>query len=185
MVVAAGMAPGCGGAVSASGYCEKVCECVGCSASQREECTDAIDDAREVAADEGCSGLFEAYFSCVDKETTCTNDQIDADGCESEAEALVECAGPLAINKSACVSQCEESNACPGADDVNCEQGCAEVQELLTTSGCQSEYDVFLVCYSKVPNVCDTTDACNPEADDFVDCVVQFCAANPDSSVCQ
>ena len=66
------LAPGCGPSVGA--YCNKICDCTGCSDSELDDCVDAIDDARKDAEDEGCSGEFDAYLSCLDGELTCEDD---------------------------------------------------------------------------------------------------------------
>lgn len=82
-------APGCGPSVGA--YCDKVCDCVGCSDSERTECVDAIEDVRKQAEEAGCGSEFNDVLSCANSELECTNDSISADGCESEADALNKC----------------------------------------------------------------------------------------------
>jgi hypothetical protein len=55
------------------------------------------------AEDEGCSGEFDAYLSCLDGELTCEDDEVEADGCDSEGEKLAECAPKIGgIGKNAC-----------------------------------------------------------------------------------
>lgn len=187
LLVAAGLAPGCGGSTTTTGsYCEKVCDCIGCNASEREDCADTVDDARKVADGEGCAALFDAYLSCVEGETTCVNDEVDADGCEAELDALAACAGPITLDKPKdCASRCEAANKCEGATQVDCANACANAAELVSASGCQAEYDAVNACTDAIPDVCaPPAGACDAEASVFVDCVLDFCMANPNDPVC-
>jgi len=80
---------GCGS--SASSYCNRACDCVGCSENEHDECIDDYEDAQKAADDEGCGDQFSAASSCLDDEFTCNDGDIDADGCNSENEALFKC----------------------------------------------------------------------------------------------
>ena len=95
--------PGCGGP-SIGSYCDKVCDCTGCSESKREDCVDTIDDARKLADKEGCAGEFDAVLSCASSELTCKDDKVQVDGCEGESEDLFKCSSKinLGIGKNAC-----------------------------------------------------------------------------------
>jgi hypothetical protein len=76
---------------SVAALCNKVCDCTGCSDSERDDCVDDIDDARKAAEDEGCGEQFDAYTSCASGELTCEDDKVQVDGCDAESEAILEC----------------------------------------------------------------------------------------------
>jgi hypothetical protein len=84
-----GVAPGCGPSIGA--YCNKVCDCVGCSDSQRDDCIDDADDARKAAENKGCRGQFDDLLSCGANELECKDGYTQTDGCDSEVEAYNEC----------------------------------------------------------------------------------------------
>lgn len=105
-----GATPGCG--PSAGGYCEKLCDCTGCSVSENAECVDSIEDVRAAADEKGCRDKFDAYLSCVDHELLCVQGAVDADGCEAEQTALFDCGVPLAAdNVTACKMFVQAVNA--------------------------------------------------------------------------
>lgn len=90
-LVTALSASGC--APSAASYCEKICYCTGCGESQKDNCIDAIDDARKKAEKADCGGEFNAALSCASAEFSCTGDVADYGDCSTEGQALYECAG--------------------------------------------------------------------------------------------
>jgi hypothetical protein len=98
MVGAWGLAEGC--TPSAASYCNKTCDCTGCTQSQRENCPGQIDSARKTAEDKGCGSEFNAAFSCV-ADGQCVNDKFDTGGCESEITDLAKC-GVSVGNIDAC-----------------------------------------------------------------------------------
>ncbi len=79
---------GCGGA---SGYCDALCECEGCSDAEYDDCIDDIEDAQKLADDEGCSAQGDDLLSCVNAEAECRDGDLDADGCSTEQKALQNC----------------------------------------------------------------------------------------------
>lgn len=88
-VLFAGAAPGCG--ATAESYCNKRCDCVPCSDTERAACVSLVEDSRTSAKDKGCESEFEAYFSCLDSETACVAGRIDEDGCEVQLTAVSKC----------------------------------------------------------------------------------------------
>lgn len=84
-----GVAPGCGPSIGA--YCDKVCDCVGCSDDQRTDCIDDAEDARKNADDKGCRGQFDDLLGCGANELECKDGYTQTDGCDSEVEAYNEC----------------------------------------------------------------------------------------------
>ncbi|MCA9621314.1 MAG: hypothetical protein KC731_19965 [Myxococcales bacterium] len=84
----------CGGA-SPTALCDRVCDCTGCSDSERDDCVDTLDDAQRRAENAGCGDAYDDYLSCIDGELTCLDGKVDADGCESEAEAVADCGGGI------------------------------------------------------------------------------------------
>jgi hypothetical protein len=88
-IVVAALA-GCGS--SSAGICSDVCDCMGCSDKEEEDCVDSLDDAEKAAADEGCEDAYDDYVACFSDELECRDEVVAADGCDAEAEALAECA---------------------------------------------------------------------------------------------
>ena len=112
-----GTIPGCG--PSSGSYCNKICECEGCSDPERADCVDSVDDARKLADDNGCAEKFDAYFSCIDSEVSCTAGRIDADGCDAELTALAQCGVPFAgSNVAACLAYVDHVNSLSCIGDV-------------------------------------------------------------------
>lgn len=84
-----GLAPGCG--PSASSLCNKICDCVGCSSKEFDDCVDDIEDAQREADREGCGGEYNALLSCGNDEFRCDGDEYDLDGCGPETKDYVKC----------------------------------------------------------------------------------------------
>lgn len=84
------LGPGC--TPSATALCDRICECTGCSDSQRADCVDDLEDAEKAADEAGCSLEFNDVARCFDEEFECRNDAPHVDGCETETEELQRCA---------------------------------------------------------------------------------------------
>ena len=84
-----GLAPGCG--PSASSLCNKICDCVGCSDSEFDDCVDDAEDAQDEANKENCGGEYNGLLSCANDEFRCDGDSYDLDGCSNETEEWIEC----------------------------------------------------------------------------------------------
>ena len=82
-------ATGCG--TSASSLCADQCECEGCSETEEQECVDDVEDAEKQADDEGCSDQYSEFVSCYADQFECIEGEVDADGCNAEAEAYSKC----------------------------------------------------------------------------------------------
>ncbi len=91
-------AQGCGGTSIAS-YCEKLCNCIGCSQTERDDCVTHTEDSRKTAGDKGCESDFNAAMSCV-ANGQCIDDELSTAGCASELEALDKCG--VGVAKDAC-----------------------------------------------------------------------------------
>lgn len=178
-------APGCGG-VTVSSFCDKVCDCTGCTETERSECVDTGEDLRDTAADEGCSAEFDTYLSCLNSEATCVDDVIDADGCESEATKLAECAGPIESGSVAtCQKVCEATQKCPDAQPVDCAPTCTNGVADIAESGCGEVYDAYLECALTIADICNPpADACLDEGTEAANCISAFCNSNPDADLC-
>lgn len=96
LVATSQVTAGCG--TSAASLCERSCECSGCSETERTDCVDALGDAEKLANDKGCGEQYSAWASCLDDQLRCVDDKIDADGCETEAEALVKCTPGITLS---------------------------------------------------------------------------------------
>lgn len=110
---------GCG--PSASSICDRICECVGCSDSERDDCIDEFEDAEKDSQNEGCPSEWDDLVACIDEELECDDEQIEIDGCDSEVEELAECADGE-VTFGAVVSPCNQVRGQCGA--------CGEAQEL-------------------------------------------------------
>lgn len=156
-----GMAPGCGPSVGA--YCNKVCDCTGCSDSEVDDCVDSTDDARKAAGEAGCGSEFDAALRCAASELSCEDARVQTDGCEEENEALYECTpdviGPggnacdvyvskIVARYQACGveidTEPEESAECTTAiaEQARCLSPCIELLDCVCingTGGCTSE----------------------------------------------
>lgn len=92
---------GCGPSVTS--YCDKVCDCMGCSETERADCVDDLGDYRKAADEEGCGGQFDAVLSCASSELVCRDDRIEVDGCDAEIEELNECSsGTVPVVNDVC-----------------------------------------------------------------------------------
>ena len=167
-----GLTPGCGGP-SIGAYCDKVCDCMGCSKSQRDDCADSIEDAKSAAGKDGCGDQFNDYFSCVNEELECNNDQISADGCESEAEALGKCSAGSGFGKTACEKLADQVIGRYKACGVEIPQSgggdteCSDAQE--------NQAKCLMPCIGLIPCVCidpDLAEQCtSDQAAPYVECV--------------
>jgi hypothetical protein len=80
---------GCGS--SAESLCDDICDCVGCSENEYDECVDEIDDVGRAAENEGCEDQYDDALACNQDEFRCDGDRVDIDGCGSEERRLAEC----------------------------------------------------------------------------------------------
>lgn len=163
-----GLAPGCG--PSAGSYCNKVCDCLGCDESERADCIDSVDDARKGAERAQCSSEFDDYLSCFNGELTCVDDAIDADGCETEAEALSQCGGPVILGGNAC----ERLYATAEAKYEECGVDFPGGEQPECTGEQAAQAQCFQPCYQDLDCVL-LTDPDSPEgtaaSNEFGDCV--------------
>ena len=184
VVLAWGAAPGC--VPSAGSHCKKVCDCIGCDEAAEATCVDNFGDAQHRANAKDCGDKFNAFFSCLDGQTTCVDGVIDDDGCDQEAAALTACAGDIGvIYGSSCQSMCERSSKeCNGGDGSECAASCEQSDKFAQTSGCGSEYSALLSCYSAQSDICSASNFCSSESNDYVNCFITFCNNNPGTPGC-
>lgn len=134
--------PGCG--TSAKSLCGDVCDCVGCSENEEEDCVDAIEDQQQEAEAEGCGDQVDALVDCYGSELECRDgDELDVDGCDSEEDAVSECTGgfagigvgdPCSRLKSCCVAFAAEA----GYDASTC-----DAYDQADSNACQQVIDSF------------------------------------------
>lgn len=172
------LTPGCG--TSTGAYCNKVCDCQGCSDSELDECVDSIDDAKKAASDEGCSSQFDALLSCINSELTCEDSKAEADGCDAESEELFKCAPTVSgIGKNGCERAADifiaKIEACGGSVEV----GDGEPGECTAEAGAQALCTA--ACYEAASCDCigvgDATQCGEDELNTYVDCIT-VCSAN-------
>ena len=83
---------GVGDASSASSFCDYVCNCHECDDEAREECESEFSAARDIAADEECSDVFDDARKCIVEDSTCGgNAKLEFDACDSLGDDLDEC----------------------------------------------------------------------------------------------
>jgi len=145
-LAAAQLGLGCG--TSASAVCDEICDCVGCSENEHENCIDDFEDAERVAENEGCDDQYEEYLSCFDEEIQCRSSELDVDGCESEAESLSKClggnvsiGGPL----DPCQQLVNKFRGCgfevADGDDDECTRDAQELASCLNGKSCEQLQD--------------------------------------------
>lgn len=100
------LGPGC--TPSATALCDRICECSGCSESQRADCVDDLEDAEAAADEAGCSLEFNDVARCFDAELECRNDAHKVDGCDAETEELRLCA--LGVDVGIFGDPCQAAN---------------------------------------------------------------------------
>ena len=167
-----GVAPGCGGA-SVGKYCDQVCECLGCSDSERDECSDAMGDLRKTAEDAGCSGEFDDYLSCINDELECNDDQVSADGCDVEEKAVGECSPDIGIGVDPCERLGEGLTALYESCGVEVTDPGGETTECTGQVAAQAE--CLLPCIDLLPCECidpDQSESCQSEQlQSYIECV--------------
>jgi hypothetical protein len=167
-----GLAPGCGGP-SIGAYCDKACECVGCNDKQRDECTDAVGDAKKKAEDDGCSDQFNDYLSCVNEELECKNDQLNADGCESEAKAFGKCSGGSGFGKNGCEKLADKVAAL--YEKCGVDPGQSQGGDTQCSGAQEAQAQCLSPCVDIIPCVCidsNQFEQCTSEvAQPYTDCV--------------
>ncbi len=82
---------GCGS--TAESICDRACECTGCNADQRTECTNLAEKAELDADQKGCLGEYDDLLACYDSNLECVNNIPTYDGCAGELVNLTECEG--------------------------------------------------------------------------------------------
>lgn len=167
-----GLAPGCGPSVAQ--YCNKACDCAGCSESERDGCVDVLEDFKEKAEKEGCGSEYNDALGCLTSELECRDGSIDADGCDSESEALNKCmsgAGTSGPNPGA--------NACQIYQDaviskyVSCGLDAPDVGQVTSCPPESANQATCLTgCVDLITCGCLTGQACSSEtAQPYSDCV--------------
>ncbi len=140
LAMAVAASPGCGGA-SAESLCELVCDCTGCSESERDDCIDSVDDAQAEAAKEGCDDAYEAFTACAEERLDCDDDTVDLSDCDDEAEDLADCVGandlPLVRGCASLKSECTEC----GESQALCEASVDLLEEIGGEDACQEALD--------------------------------------------
>jgi hypothetical protein len=168
------LAQGCGPSIGS--FCNKVCDCMGCSDSEQDDCVDSLEDTRKAAEDEGCGSEFNDYLSCSSSELECEDDVAIADGCDSEAQKLAECTKGAVIGgnpvEAYCAKVCD-CQGCPDGELQTCVDSVAGLEQEAQDLGCEGELDALLGCLGSTAQCVDgslTTEDCNPESIEFSDC---------------
>jgi hypothetical protein len=155
---------GCG--ASATSICDAICECVGCSDNDREECIDETEDAIDDAEKEGCGDQASALLDCWDQELECDDEVVQIDGCRSEQEDYSECyadggavGGGTLPGANPCSRLAQEAQA----------GGCAAEGGEEASRECSGDVAVASQCYlDAVSDVCQPT---TEELTEYTECV--------------
>ena len=168
------LAQGC--CPSIGSFCNKVCDCMGCSDSERDDCVDSLEDQKKAAEDEGCGGEYDDYLSCSASELECKDDIALADGCDSESEKLAECTKGAVISGGGANAYCTkvcDCQGCPDGDVQTCVDSVASLEQDAQDLGCEAELDGLLGCLGATAQCVDgslISEDCNSESIEFSDC---------------
>ena len=84
---------GCGNGVAVTDLCQRLCDCSGCNATQRQACESGFNDSQKLAGDKGCADAYDTYLSCIDEHFQCVANAVDTKACAAETTALDKCTG--------------------------------------------------------------------------------------------
>lgn len=140
-------------------YCEKLCDCEGCSEFEYGECTDDLETTANMAESEGCKAPYMSYLGCVEGGS-CNNGSWDVDGCNDTYAALMQCLNP--------------TPSCPTTGDGVCDEpeGTGKCAEGTDAPDCDEPPPP--PCATISNGVCDEPEGTNtcPEGSDQADCSV-------------
>ena len=76
-------------------YCQEATDCADGNELDQDACEIGLEFDADRADDEGCGEYFDAFFACVEENSSCDNDNYapDADDCENESEDYNNCRG--------------------------------------------------------------------------------------------
>ncbi len=169
------VAQGCGPSIGS--FCNKVCDCVGCSDSKRDDCVDSLEDTKKAAEEKDCGSEFNDYLSCTTSELECKDGYATADGCDAEAKAFSKCTKGSVIGGGSsvqdyCGTYCD-CQGCGSGEEQDCVSSLTSVQQQSEDQGCLSEFNSYLTCVANSAE-CQggelVLQGCNVEASDFSDC---------------
>lgn len=74
-----------------------------------------------------------------------------------------------------CVSTCEDSNECEGAEKVDdCDKFCEDLKSEAEKAGCEDQLDDVFSCAADQDDVCKADpDACSKESEALVKCMTE------------
>jgi len=80
-----------------------------------------------------------------------------------------------------CADLCADSERCGGGSDLDCNEQCDMLDELVRGTACSDELDDAFECLSRANDVCAAQqDACLDETEDFTSCIQDHCAGSRD-----
>jgi len=79
----------CGCGASIESYCEDICDCVGCSAPDLDECIEGGEEFAAEAEDHGCADEWDEYLDCSVDTLECEDGEAIFD--ESCEDILDDC----------------------------------------------------------------------------------------------
>lgn len=73
-----------------SDYCDKRINCIGGNDKDKSACADTLRGEEKAAADYGCGDAFDAYYTCRNTNTVCSNGKFESN-CDGQNKVLDDC----------------------------------------------------------------------------------------------
>jgi len=83
-----------------------------------------------------------------------------------------------------CRDVCDRASVCPDYDAMGCLNGCDQFNSLVTSNVCKAEIQALYDCGSSESDLCGDS-SCSTETSDLYYCLLDYCTANPNASLCQ
>lgn len=166
-----------GGTGSTSTRCANYCQRDAACPYPTPDCEEGCMASAGLAAELVCSAEFQQLLLCL----TTADNACSSTACSAELDRLGACYGvspgcaPTGTGPANgdCVALCQRSNACPGADQLDCARACADAAAEAAAAGCTLEFNRLNGCGSTCTNVCViTSDDCSSELNAYEDCIL-------------
>jgi hypothetical protein len=82
-----------------------------------------------------------------------------------------------------CSDVCDRASTCPDADPVACQDGCTELNTLVSSGVCAAQIEAVYECGGTTSDICGET-VCETEANAFGNCLIDYCTSNTSAPIC-